>query len=1098
MLTIRTFFNRYFLKLFFITIFLLIGESYAYNYLSPVFRLETLTISPGDSIRVLQESNLIRNSAEVSKDTLLLKPGVDYIINYRTSEIRFMHIRRKTTLQVEYQIVPENILKKFSLFKVVDFSDSAAITRIKKNRIEWFDSGSLTITGSKTFAISVGNNDDLSIDQSLFLQLDGEISKNANIQAQISDSHSPVTPEGDSREISSLDKIFIRIYGDQYEISFGTLEMQLSGSNFLNYTPHFEGVKLQWKGKHIYKGAIAISRGKRITSRFFGSDGKQGPYYVTGNSSESLMIVPGTEEVYLNGIILNRGDDYSIDYSEGTLTFNNASISSNSSIIVSYQYSDENYRQNLYLGGTEFNITDKMFFKQYAFIQVDDKKNPLTEEFSEDDKDILRNSGDSAVLGNGVFETVPGEGNYIWNSDGYYEYAASDSTGNYKLYFTYVGINNGDYERDSFSKYIYVGSNEGDWIIARKLIPPQSKQNYDFSCGYKSDFFSLFLESLLTNYDKNTYSESDDDDNFGIATHSEVNVKLSWDKINPTLRLYNRYLSKHLTPVAEINNYVDMYEFSTFYEPDTLSKNEYYLEGSLNLEDIFIPQISIMRREVSEFSTQNRLSFNNKLMQYKYMPSITQKSTFAKLKFLNESKSSNLSNHKIKISYSFWKLTPGLEYYYRQIRDNYPDSTNIGSRLTEETLFAESYKTEKIAFRISYGKAINGSYLESWNKTKNSIIKKCSCLLNTDNHSIRFDYTRTDVDEYIPQTIKSNYDHLDAFINNMFFNKVVKLSLIYRIQNIETYPKVRELQYVGENVGMYDSTGVFTENGDWDWVTINKGDPVMTVENNTDLSLFLTPVYLFPNEENFLKQIQSETRINFTENSSNPEKWKIYFYLPDEVMNDMTIYGSRNIRQSIWYTIIKRKLLSEFSYEYQKTLDNRYQTKDENRRKEYEVMSRYTSDHGYNFESVLTLANEDNSYYLTESDMKRFEISGWKSLNSNLNMKVESGYSQEKTIKRTTDESYKLFRINLGGSLTLFFKNNYRTFFRLDYLSNTRKGSDLLSFLDEKRAGNIFKWQIQVNYQVSKYITALFDYQGNDYPEKETEHKMRMEISAEF
>jgi len=93
----------------------------------------------------------------------------------------------------------------------------------------------LNITGSKTFSISVANNEDFSLNQSLFLRINGELSRNLRIEAQLTDSQSPITPEGDSREISSLDQIFIRLYGKNYELAFGDLEMKFENTQFYQF-----------------------------------------------------------------------------------------------------------------------------------------------------------------------------------------------------------------------------------------------------------------------------------------------------------------------------------------------------------------------------------------------------------------------------------------------------------------------------------------------------------------------------------------------------------------------------------------------------------------------------------------------------------------------------------------------------------------------------------------------------------------------------------------------------------------------------------------------------------------------------------------------
>ena len=506
---------------------------YSLNYFSFISKYSFLKNVHKEEKFNLPE-NVIYNSVEITSDSLSLNSGEDYQINYEKKYVKFKKNFKNIT--IKYQIIPEEFQKKFQNFTQITISDTL-LKKIKKKRKIYSSSANLNISGYKTISFSLSNKSDIDFDQTLFLKVNGQLYQNMYIESQLSDNQTPISPEGTSKELSNLDKIFIRIYGKQYELKFGDLEMVFDNTNFIKYHPIVEGVKAKWFHNNYYKIALALSKGKKGRTNFYGVESKQGPYYLSKQNLNGIKIVPGSEEIYLDGEKMQRGEDYTIDYSEGSILFTDKHFISSSSYITAYfLYSDENYKQNLYLANTKFEIGKYLEIYNRFIWEKDDKNNPLGQIFSNADIDSLKKAGDHIAWGNGV--TITDNGKYKLSEDGnYYIYAPDDTTAIYNIRFTYVGTGNGDYIiSDDKQYFIYAGPNQGDYTPKVKLIPPQNNLNYDLKLNLDTNYFNVITEAILTNHDKNSFSKIDDNDNFSKAFYLSALYRPDYDKLKPFLK----------------------------------------------------------------------------------------------------------------------------------------------------------------------------------------------------------------------------------------------------------------------------------------------------------------------------------------------------------------------------------------------------------------------------------------------------------------------------------------------------------------------------------------------------------------------------------
>lgn len=407
----------------------------------------------------------------------------------------------------------------------------------------------LSKQGSISRGISFGNNQDLSVNSNLNLQLSGQISDNVNVLAAITDNNIPIQPQGNTQQLQDFDQIYIQLFNEQYKLIAGDFQLRSPQSYYMSYFKKAQGATASGQfnpGKHsksllTLTASGAISRGKFSRNIIQGVEGNQGPYRLTGADNELFIIVlSGTERVFIDGQLLIRGqeNDYVIDYNTSELTFTaKRLITKDKRIIVEFQYSDKNYARSLIQTGGEFgNEHLKLRFNVYS--EQDSKNQPLQQQLSDQQKFILEEAGDS--LTKAVSSTIEKTGftndqvRYrIVDTLGYDSvllYSTSADNGLYRASFSNVGQGKGNYIQ---IKSIANGKvfqwlapdtinglpvKKGSYEPLTLLVAPRQQQMAVVSGELKlSATTKAVFELAGSNRDYNTFSTTDDRDNQGYA-----------------------------------------------------------------------------------------------------------------------------------------------------------------------------------------------------------------------------------------------------------------------------------------------------------------------------------------------------------------------------------------------------------------------------------------------------------------------------------------------------------------------------------------------------------------------------------------------------
>jgi len=401
---------------------------------------------------------------------------------------------------------------------------------------------SFRMGGSKSLVMRLGSGEELALEQSLRLQLQGQISDSTSIEAVLRDDDLPFQPEGNTERLEELDKVFLRVKGPAGMAQVGDFVFAAPDRELTPFRRDFQGIQGEWRGSGGSAGLwLARSRGLFESVEFYGVDGLQGPYELLSALREGgAVILAGSEQVRLNGRLLTRGRDrdYVIDYDLGSITFGGRRLIGASDIIrVDFRYSQENWRRGAW-GASGAGRLGPLRLSLLHFSEKDDPTDPLAMSLDDERRAALEAAGDRADLAvtDGITER-PGQGRYVMTHEDPDQpdlatYAWVDSLGDFNLRFREVGPGRGDYSADGVSLdgeriFAYAGQGLGGFLLGEALTPPESYRLESLRLDWRGERRRASGELALSDLDANLLASLDDDDNAGLALRAGLEGALA-------------------------------------------------------------------------------------------------------------------------------------------------------------------------------------------------------------------------------------------------------------------------------------------------------------------------------------------------------------------------------------------------------------------------------------------------------------------------------------------------------------------------------------------------------------------------------------------
>jgi hypothetical protein len=1048
------------------------------------------------------------------------------------------------TLVVQYLQYPDFLTKTYSIYsdEVIVPNEDGNLYKVNREVKKFIPFDGLNTSGSITRGVTVGNNQNTTVSSNLDLQITGKISDKVSLRASIQDSNIPLQSGGYSQKLDEFDQIFIELFTDNWNIRAGDLFLENRQSRFLNFNKKVQGLSTHFtfggeENKTDIFASAALVRGQYAKSSLTGQEGNQGPYKLRGNNGELyVLVISGSERVYVNGILKQRGEnnDYVIDYNAGEVTFTSLfPITSEMRIVIEYQYSDRSYTRFVTYAGANHEAK-KWSLGGYLYSENDVKNQPLQQNLSAEQVQVLQNAGDDVNLMNApsAYLDTYSENKILYkkvtvNGVEVFEYSNNPDDELYNVKFLLIGNNLGNYilsNSVSIGKiFQYVepvnGVPQGNYEPVVRLVAPTKIQIATVLGKFNPNEKTLIdFEVGVSNNDLNLFSNLDDDNNKGLAGKLNFKQRLLSKKWNIDVFGKYQFIQKDFRTIERLFNI----EFNRDWNLTTFSGNQSLLVNGL---DFVLPEKGKLTYQYENLSftesfSGNRHSINGffKLKNW----NITQNGSY--LKSNGSIASSTFARNQSQARYNFKKNWIGGVF---NLEDNQEKNkiTNqlsaLSQRFSEYGAFVGRGDSTKVFVELGYLHRVNDSlqngYLQKVNRSNSYYIK--SKLIQTDKSDLSVFVNYRDL-KYTDNT-RQNEPSLNSRIlyNDRFFNQFLQTTTAYETTS-GTIPQ-QEFTYLEVEPGQgvytwndYNNNGIqeleefevapFPDQAKYVRVFLPNQIFLKTHQNKFSQSLTINPnnwqnetglkkvASYFYNQTSFLieRKIQRNGN-NFDLNPFSTSDTNL-LGLNTSFRNSL-FYNRGKQRHSTTYTFISNRIKSLLSAGSQESKNNSHQL-------QYNHLVRKTW--------LFTFATKTIETSLTSENYasRNFEVLGYQInpkvsylFNKNASWDVFYEYQNKENQIGTLD---KLLQSRFGTSFSYASDKRFTINGEISFYQNQFTGDAnspvAFQMLEGLQPGKNSTWRLLLQKNLTEFLDINLNYQGRKSETSQTIHTGNVQLRAYF
>ncbi|REH00053.1 hypothetical protein [Flavobacterium aquicola] len=1083
--------------------------------------------------------------------------STSYEVNFPKGILLFknQNIATADSLTVHYRKLPDILTREYTIYDRSKMIDNDA-TNQNLYRIEDpatpknipFDG--LVADGSLSRGVTVGNNQDAVVNSKLDFRITGQLSDKLSIRASIQDTNIPVQEGSYSQRLNQYDNIFMELFTDSWNVRAGDVFIGNNYTRFLTFTKKIQGLLATVNFGNEDKKTTVFASGGLVTgnyasSNFKGQEGNQGPYKLVGKNGELyVLVIIGSERVYVNGILVKRGqdNDYIIDYNSGEIVFTpQFPITSEMRIVVEYQYSENNYSRFItYDGGT---FTDKKWnFGAAVYSENDLKNQPVQQNLTQEQALILKDAGDNTSL-----MTAPSAvaADYdekkiqykktILGSSTIYEYSADPNDELYNVTFTLIGQAKGNYiltnptSVDRIFEYAAPvnGIPQGSYEPIIQLMAPVKSQVATFFGKYNpSEKTAVAFELAVSNNDQNLFSSIDDANNQGISAEINAKQRLYSKKWNIDALANFQTLQANFKPVERINSI----EFYRDWNVNTVAiGNQSLLGTGINFN--LAPAKKDSATVANITYTFERLALSNTYSGVKN--NLSANFEFKKWSIKNDG--SYLKSDDIESNSTFLRNLSQLRYHHKKnwiggtlhIEDNQEKNkatqqfSLLSQRFTEYGIYAGHGDSTKVYVQLGYARRLNDSVqnglLQRVNTSNTYNFQSKLLQTETRDISIFVNYRQLN---YNDPALK-NTPSLNARIvySDQYFDKLVQSNTRYET-NSGTMP-FQDYTYVEVPAGQ----------GKYTWNDYN-GDGIKDLEEFeiapfSDLATY-TRIFL-PNQI-YIKTNQNRFSQSFIinpiiwQNETDYKKILSHFYVQTSYVMDRKVKNDGEHLELNPFQSSDEAMLGLIKTFTNSLFYNRG-------KRNHSVIYTFTQSETQNLLSIGTIKNNNNFHQLeyqhllhkswlfdligktiqneTESQTfaeKNYDIEGYQCM-----PKISYLFSQ----KVNLDLFYEyISKENQIGSLDVLQQNRFGTAFsyvgsskfninsEISLYKNDFTGNEYSSagyqMLEGLQKGQNLTWRTLCQVNLTKFLDLNLIYQGRKSETSDAVHTGSVELRAYF
>jgi len=1113
------------------------------NYKTKIFavrdsiQVDTVSINPSWFIIKTNGGKTIDTSfysIDYSKAILKLKKQVE-TDSIKVNYLRYPDFITRPYFQLDDKIVVQNTDRLQRLYKLNRSNTKSNFTP--------FDG--LTTSGSISRGVTIGNNQNSVLNSELDLQISGKLSDKVSLRASIQDANIPLQENGYSQRLDEFDQVFIELFSDNWNIRAGDIDLVNSNSYFAQFTKRVQGLLVNAnlgndeRQTNLFASG-ALVRGQFTTTQFVAQEGNQGPYKLTGPNSELfVLIVSGSETVYVNGVPLVRGEneDYIIDYNAGELIFNSTyPITSEMRITVDYQFSERNYSRFVAFGGGNYT-SSKLKLGVSVYSEVDAKNQPLQQNLSPEQVEILAQAGDdrSQMVAPSDVEEAFSENRILYrkeiiNGEEIFIFSNNPDDQLFSVRFTQLGPNQGDYiiinNNAVENIYEYVepinGIQQGSYAPVVQLVAPEKLQVAVVNGTYKpSEKTDVYFELAGSKNDLNLFSDFDNGDNNGFAgrisaKHQVIKTDSLWnvniyadadiiqDNYTPIQRLYRAEFNRDWNLENPLGNQSLISSGAELYHPKKGTAS--YKFEHLNYSENF---------NGNRHNLLANLSFDNW-------------NIFSVSSFLSNNSSistSTFSRSHNRAIYNFKKQWVGARVSFEDNEQREKESnqlTNLSQRFQSYEAFTGYGDSTGVFVEIGYKYRVNDSLRANEVKRVNSsntyYLKSRIVQNKNTNLGIFANYRKLNSDDEQIEDERSLNSRLN--FNQKLFNNLIIWNTVFET-NSGSLPR-QDFTYVEVEPGQGTFTWIdYNENGIQE---LDEFEQAQFADQGNFIRVLLpNQVFIRTHQNRF-----SQTLIvNFKQWATSKNKTKKFFshfynqtsYLVDRKTerqgnnfnlnpfdsdDENQLALNNSIRNVLFLNRGKQRYTT--AYTYLKNINRNVLSIgfQESRLRSHQLLFNHLIAKIWlvNLESSFSKNESENENFVSrnfELDEFRFQPKLSYIFNENARFDVFYQYSSK---DNQIGEMEQLLQNNYGLSFTYNNTNKISLTGEVNFFKNEFTGNPntpvAYQILEGLQPGNNFTWSLLAQKKLTKFLDLNLNYFGRKTESSKTIHTGTVQLRAYF